>query len=312
MDAGKDDRLLFTPVQTRMNRLLSLGAAFLFAAVFSGSAAEKRIVLVAGRPSHGPGEHEYNAGTLLLKKCLDRLPGIRAVVYTNGWPANPNAFDGADAIVLYMDGGADYPILREHRLQQIGGLMQRGVGLACLHYAVEPTLRDGEKEFLDWLGGAYELNWTVNPVWPADFHSLPVHPITRGVRPFAIKDEWYFNIRFRPNLEGVTPILSAVPPASTMDRPDGPDSGNPAARAAVKRGDSQILAWAFERPDGGRGFGFTGAHYHANWADDNFRKIVLNGILWAAKAEIPKNGVESKVSPKDLAENLDPKGPPLP
>ena len=45
---------------------------------FQSSRAEdkKKIVLIAGRPSHGPGEHEHNAGVLLLKKCLEQVPGI--------------------------------------------------------------------------------------------------------------------------------------------------------------------------------------------------------------------------------------------
>ena len=33
-------------------------------------AADKKIVLIAGRPSHGPGDHEFRAGSLLLQKCL--------------------------------------------------------------------------------------------------------------------------------------------------------------------------------------------------------------------------------------------------
>ena len=90
-----------------------------------------------------------------------------------------------------------------------------------------------------------------------------------------------------------------------MDRPDGPHSGNPAVRDAVAKHEPQIVAWAYERPDGGRGFGLTGAHYHKNYGDDNFRKIVLNGILWIAKVEVPANGVESKVSEEDLKANLD-------
>src|SRR6266404_339792 len=47
----------------------------LFAA-FAGSAAEKKIVLIAGKPSHGPGDHEFRAGCLLLQKCLNQVPGI--------------------------------------------------------------------------------------------------------------------------------------------------------------------------------------------------------------------------------------------
>ena len=68
------------------------------------------------------------------------------------------------------------------------------------------------------------------------------------------------------------------------------------------------LAWAVERPDGGRGFGFTGAHFHKNWGNENFRKIVLNALLWTAHAEVPANGVECAVTEENLKKNLDPKG----
>ncbi len=68
------------------------------------------------------------------------------------------------------------------------------------------------------------------------------------------------------------------------------------------------MAWAVERKDGGRGFGYTGGHFHRNWGDDNNRKLFLNAILWTAKAEVPEGGVESKVTQEDLAANLDPKG----
>ena len=66
--------------------------------------------------------------------------------------------------------------------------------------------------------------------------------------------------------------------------------------------------WACERPDGGRGFGFTGGHFHKNWANDNFRKDVLNAILWIAKMDVPRNGVESSVTEDELKQNLDEKG----
>jgi hypothetical protein len=128
------------------------------------------------------------------------------------------------------------------------------------------------------------------------------------VKPFKIRDEWYYHMRFRVGMKGVTPILSALPPASTLNGPDGTHSGNPAVREAVKKGEPQHLAWAYERPDGGRGFGFTGAHFHRNWGDENFRKVVLNALLWVARADVPVNGVECNVTPDDLKQNLDPKG----
>ena len=274
-------------------------------------AADKKIVFIAGRPSHPPGEHEHRAGCLLLKACLDKVNGVTSVVYSNGWPddaAAAAAFDGAAAVVVYADGGGGHPLLQQDRLKTIGALMDQGVGLACIHYACEPTKEKGEKEFLDWIGGAFEIHWSVNPHWDADFNQLPVHPITRGVNPFKIRDEWYFHMRFRDDMKAVTPILSAVPTPDTVDRPDGPHSGNPAMREAVKRREPQHVAWAAERPNGGRGFGFTGAHFHKNWAQDDFRKVVLNAILWVAKVDVPSGGVPSEVTPEQLKQNLDVKG----
>jgi type 1 glutamine amidotransferase len=268
----------------------------------------KKIVFVAGTPSHPPAEHEYRAGCLLLQKCLSDVPGLQTVVYSNGWPADANAFDGADAIVLSMDGGSGHAAIQDNHLAQLGELMDKGVGLACIHWAVEIPKEKGESEFIQWMGGAYEAGWSVNPTWLANYSTLPDHPITRGVTPFQIHDEWYFHMRFQPDMKGVTPILSAVAPDSTMERPDGPHSGNPAVREAVAKHEPQVMAWAYERPNGGRGFGFTGAHYHKNYGDENFRKIVLNGILWIAKVEVPANGVESKVSEEDLKANMDDKG----
>jgi len=290
-----------------MKKIL-LSLLVLVCGMLTSFAADKKIVLIAGKPSHGPGQHEHNAGCQLLKKCLDAIPGIKTDIHLNGWPEGETFFDGADAIVLYMDGGAGHPLLQGDRLQKMGERMKKGVGLACIHYATEPTLEKGEKEFLEWIGGAFEINWSVNPHWDADFTKLPQHPITQGVKPFKINDEWYFHLRFREGMKGVTPILATVPTPDTTSRPDGAHSGNPAMREAVKNREPQTVAWAYERKDGGRGFGFTGAHNHKNWGDENFRKLVLNAIVWIAKADVPKNGVDCKITEDDLKQNLDPKG----
>ena len=273
-----------------------------------GVAAETKIVFIAGSPSHPPGEHEHRAGCLLLSECLKGVKGVTSVVYSNGWPNNPNAFDGAAAVVIYNDGGGGHPFLRGERLKEIGALMDKGVGLAAIHYACEPTKEKGQKEFIEWIGGCFETFWSVNPHWDANFKSLPDHPITRGVKAFTLRDEWYFHMRFRDGMKDVTPILTDIPPESTMNRGDGPHSGNPAVREAVKNREPQHVAWAAERANGGRGFGFTGGHFHKNWGHDEFRKVVLNAILWIANADVPAGGVESKVTPEQLAANQDDKG----
>jgi hypothetical protein len=113
-------------------------------------------------------------------------------------------------------------------------------------------------------------------------------------------------------MKGVTPILTAVPPDKTRGRPGETytHGGNPEVQKHM--GEPEHMMWVYERPDGGRGFGFTGAHFHKNWADDNFRKAVLNALLWISKVEVPKDGVQSSVTPEQLAENLEPKEKPKP
>ena len=269
--------------------------------------ADKQILLVAGSPSHGKGEHEFRAGALLLAEALNRVPGFQATVASNGWPADPALLERADAVLLYADGGNGHPAIRPERLRQLDALAARGVGIGAAHYGVEVPKGEPGEAMLRWTGGYFETFWSVNPHWVARFTSLPDHPVTRGVTPFEINDEWYFHMRFVPEMKGVTPILSAVAPPETMQRGDGPHSGNPAVRESVRRGDPQVLMWAYERPGGGRGFGFTGGHFHRNWADANFRKVVLNGLVWIAGAEVPAGGVESRLPPDALAQNLDPK-----
>lgn len=250
-----------------------------------------KVVLIAGQASHGHGDHEHPGGCRLFADLLNRyVDGIEAVV-SLGWPSDPKVLNDATSIVVYSDGGAGHLIIPH--LDEVAELMKRGVSLAMLHYAVEvPAGKPGDC-FLEWIGGYFEMYWSVNPFWTAEFTSIPEHPITRGVKPFSLADEWYFHMRFRENMRGVTPLLSAIPPESTMDRPDGPHSGNPHVRKAVANKEPQHLAWCVEREDGGRGFGFTGGHMHKNWAHDELRKFILNAIVWTAKLDIPQNGIST-------------------
>jgi len=265
----------------------------------------KKIMLIAGAQSHGPGDHEFKAGCHLLQQCLQNFPGLLVEVFTNGWPSNPQAFDGASSIIIYSDGGGGHPAIKPDRLRLLGEKMKQGVGFGCVHYAVEVPKDKGGPEFLDWLGGYFETYWSVNPHWTASFTNFPVHPITRGVKPFQINDEWYYHMRFRPGMDKVTPILSAVPADSTRGKPGAnePHGGNPHVQA--RKGMSEHVMWAFDRPGGGRSFGFTGGHRHTNWGDENFRKVVLNAIVWSAGLEVPAQGIAATVNAEDLKKNLD-------
>jgi hypothetical protein len=293
----------YNPITRRA--FLGAAAALTVAPAFAAD-RKKKLVMLAGKPSHGPMEHEFNAGVLLLAKCLGRVPGLEVVHYKGGWPDSEKAFEGADGIFCYADGGAGHPLIQGNRLSIIGDFMKRGVGLMCAHYGVEVPKDKGGKEFQEWIGGYYEDKFSCNPMWEPDYKEFPEHAISRGVKPFTIRDEWYFNMRFRPDMKGVTSILSAKPSDAVRDGPYVYPKG-PYKHIQEAKGRAETMMWAVERPDGGRGVGFTGGHYHKNWLNDNFRKVVLNAAVWICKADVPKDGVEPKVTEDEIKENLDPK-----
>lgn len=266
----------------------------------------KKLVLMAGTPSHGPGAHEFNAGVKLLAKCLEPVKAVTVEVLLNGYPKDDSVLDSADGILCYADGGGGHPLIRDKRLDRIGKLMAKGVGLMCAHFAVEVPKDIGADELREWIGGCYEHQFSCNPMWKPEFKEFPKHPISSGVKPFAVRDEWYFNMRFRKDMKGVVPILTAVPSDAVRDGkyvyPPGPYK-----HIQDAKGNPEHMMWAVERADGGRGVGFTGGHVHDNWGDPDFRKVVLNALLWICKAEVPAGGVTSEVTADDLKANLDPK-----
>ncbi|MBI86165.1 MAG: dehydrogenase, partial [Planctomycetaceae bacterium] len=275
-------------------------------AAATGRDRKKKVVFVAGTRSHGYGSHEHYAGCVLLAKSLQQgMPDFEVEVVKDGWPEDADVFEGADAIVMYADGGERHPVIPH--LATMDKMTARGVGVVCIHYGVEVPRGEPGDHFLKWIGGYFEMHWSVNPHWTAKFDEFPDHAITRGVKPFEINDEWYYHMRFREEMEGVTPILTDLPGPRTLVRPDGTHSGNPHVRAAIQqRKEPQHVAWAALRPDGGRGFGFTGGHNHWNWGDPNFRKLVLNAIVWCAKGEVPNSGVgDSPVTLEKLEDNQD-------
>ena len=251
----------------------------------------KRIVLLAGRSSHGYGEHEHPAGCRFMADRLNRLDNVKAHVLV-GWPENEQSLRNISALIVYGDGGEQNPL--NGHFDAVQSLARDGVGIGIIHYALIVNGEQPRRLLLDCIGGYYEPNWSVNPMWTAEFTALPEHPITRGVKPFALDDEWYYHMRFRPEPAGITPLLTALPPAESLSRPDGPHSGNPHVRKAVLEDKQpQHLAWCVQRDDGGRGFGFTGLHWHWNWAHDDFRTFLLNAACWLAKAPIPPAGLAS-------------------
>lgn len=304
----------------RCEELIAFAIARSKAGAANATAASKppKLVIVAGKPSHPPRMHEFNAGTILLAKCLAGRTDIRVETVLNGWPSNEAIFDDAAAIVFYMDGSGRHELVQENgrRLKLAEAWAAKGVGLGFMHFGVEVIADQAGREFKRFIGGHYDHLFSCNPIWEPEFALFPDHPTTRGVKPFKAKDEWYFNMRFiggvsgnaKDTVEGLKfqPILVATPPDEVRDGPYVYPKG-PYPHIQANKGRAEAMLWTVERPDGGRGYGFTGGHFHDNWGDENFRKVVLNTMLWTAKVEVPANGVESTVAKEELDLNLDPK-----
>jgi type 1 glutamine amidotransferase len=233
---------------------------------------------------------------MLLAQMLGHRSNVVATV-EGTWPED-TAFDGVDAIVLQTNGNTGHPVLQGKRMDLVQRHIDRGVGFVAIHWSVHVAgSSDQEEQFRSWLGGYYSGAISVNPVWTAAIAELPSHPTTRGVSAFELRDEWYYNMSFVPEAESVLPILQAVPPDDTRFTPD----------AALHPGRSETIAWAFERPLGGRSFGFTGVHYHDNWGELGVRRLIVNAILWVSGLDVPTPGAEVPLAPGDLDKNLDPK-----
>ncbi|MEZ6129608.1 MAG: ThuA domain-containing protein [Planctomycetaceae bacterium] len=264
--------------------------------------AGTKIVLIAGQVSHPSGQHEFNAGCILLARALNEqssLP-VRVTVVHNGWPEDERVFNGAKAIVIYSDGNDRHPTKGHEAV--LDAMVNKGMGIMCMHYAVEVPAGERGDYFRKWIGGHYEGGFSCNPHWTAPLDPNSDHPIARGVPSFPANDEWYYNMRFAEPKSALD-ILTSVP---SRDRINRYIHWTEAGEKAL--GSRQTLMWAVERKDGGRGVGFTGGHWHRNWAIDDFRRIVLNAIVWTAGLDVPEGGVRSEpVTEAQLNENLDPK-----
>ena len=272
------------------------------------SSSKPKVVFISGKPSHGPMSHEHRAGNMILAKRLNASGLANAVVLPDiGYPKDASVLKDADTIVIFCTGHGGHVL--NPKLKEFDALMKKGIGVVMIHWTTEAVKGDPGDKFLQWMGGFCDLDWSVNPHWTANFKPQK-HEIWNGVKPFKVNDEWYYHMRFVKDRTGLTPILTDLPGPETLKRPNGPRSGNVHVRRSVANGESQHVAWAYQRQDmKGRGFGFTGGHVHMNWQNDSYRKIVLNAILWTAGIKVPKNGVESATpSDEEMRSNLDPKG----
>ncbi|HZO83911.1 MAG TPA: ThuA domain-containing protein [Verrucomicrobiae bacterium] len=260
-------------------------AALLFSAAFA-LAAPKKIVLIAGPiTGHPKDTHEYEKNVTLLKHLLDQESGKFIVeAHYRGWPTNAATLNDADSIFFTSDGTdrteTNHPLYVGDHLKVIETQMKRGCGLIFFHWSTFHPKRYHD-QITEWVGGYFDYesgppprNWySAIQTWNAE--AIPQeHPITRGVKPFRVEEEFYYRIRFRENDSRLKSAVITRPPNEKQDF---------------------AVGWAVERKDGGRGFGFTGGHFYKNWWSPDFRKLVLNAIAWTSKADVPPDGIQSRL-----------------
>lgn len=260
------------------------------------------ILFLAGKRSHAVGQHEHRAGCILLAEALKQSGlNINAKV-VNVWPENPSDFENVDAIIVYADAGGKYD---EEQYALLDEKVKAGTGIMFIHYGVHPKPDIGKKHFTPWTGGFFETGFSVNPFWTADLTPKSGHPISNGIdSPVVANDEFYLNMRFAEE-KCCGDHFGLVEAKFEEDRVTR--YNNLWNEYGDNRfGESVKLMWCRDSQDQGRGVGFTGGHYHHNWANDGFRKLVLNAIVWAARGDVPESGVTSApVSNQQLNENLD-------
>lgn len=245
-----------------------------------------KIVLVAGSNFFKAGEHEYVPGCAALADLLRQTPGVFPVIAID-WPKKAETFAGAKAVVFFFDGAEKHGVLKDDRLAQLQKLADAGVGLVHFHQAVDYP-KDLSERARGWLGGVFEKGHSQRAHWVSEFKTFPEHPVCRGVTPFKIDDGWLYKLRFVPEKKGITPIMRTVKMA------DGD-----------RNVDDAIVAWTYERPGGGRSFSFTGGHLHASLAEEGYRRLLTNGILWSAGIEIPAGGAPVALDKEKLNKYLE-------
>lgn len=247
----------------------------------------KKIVIIGGDKSHGPGEHDYPNGVPMIAAWLRAAPAFAdadILSYTGGFPADPKVLEGASSVVLYFDGVQQKPapLVDAGRVALMQKVMDAGSGLVALHQA--STLPPGNTDvpLIEWLGAKRNGMFDRTTEKTTLKLAAASHPVTAGVKETTYNDEFYPTLMFHPQRK-VTPILRAELTPKFGDTKK--QAANPPARG------EHTVAWTFERANGGRSFGFTGAHYLKTLEEPNIRQLLVNAIAWTAKIDVPASGI---------------------
>lgn len=242
--------------------------------------AKKRLLLIGQGPDgHPPGTHEFLPGVRILDHCLKQFPDLEAVVAAadEPWSEGPALLDSADGLVLFVSQGAKWLSNDPDRLAAMQRFARKGGALVVLHWGMGTVEARNIAAFVQLFGGCHggpdrkHDTLEVTARIPA-----PDHPVTRGISDFSVHDEFYYRLKFVQPTSSIFPLVQAD--------------------IEEKR---ETVAWAWERGDGGRSFGFSGLHFHKNWRLEPYRRLAVQAVLWALRLPAPEGGIELDV-PEEL------------
>jgi type 1 glutamine amidotransferase len=260
-----------------MSRLPILAAVFLLSLAATARPAQSaeppmKVLLIASGPDgHPAATHEYTAGIDILARLLKPQPGVETLVakVDGAWNEGPDLIGRADCVVLFLSEGAKWLSADAKRLAAFRAHAKRGGGLVVLHWAMGTREAAPIDAFVDLFGACHGGPDRKYKVLDAKLSVAdPKHGTASGLKDFTIHDEYYYKLKLPKGRHEVMPVLFAE-----ID------------------GAKEMVAWSWERPDGGRSFGFSGLHFHANWKREEYRRLAAQGVLWTARQPIPKAGL---------------------
>jgi type 1 glutamine amidotransferase len=265
---------------------------------------KKKIVFLAGPKDHGAvGRHEYEKDLRELAWQIEQatnLPaGIETAVLVGKAPRDLSVLEDASAIVIVGSGdwlrnethvlfqqfqatdGRTYDAETTAYLQRLDQLIrQKQIGISIFHYTMWVENQVGRQYYLNWLGGLWIPYASHNPVdtWKMSPFNVE-HPVLRGVKPWSFRDE-VFSRYFLFDNPKRTELMEGTP-------------------SNANNGAPRPVSWVYERPDGGRSFVWGGSDFHDNMHNvADYRRYLLNGIIWTAKIDVPAEGVAAPAPPE--------------
>lgn len=259
---------------------LIVGFLLLVAAPVRAERPKKVLLLGQGPDGHPPQTHEYMAGVRIVARLLKDVPGIETHVVSadEPWREGPELIQRSDGVVIFLSEGGKWMHQDPKRLEALQQLAARGGGIVVLHWGMGTKDAKNIDGCLKLFGGCHGGPDRKYKVVETEARIADLkHPIANGITSFKVKEEFYYQLK--------------------LAKPDG--AVHPILQVAIDD-KLETVAWAWQRPDKGRSFGFSGLHFHDNWRLPEYRRLVAQAVVWSLGLPISKDGLKVDLPQEEL------------